>query len=201
MKNLMIAVLAVLLSAAAAGAGEYGTASSELSVAPQLFLPGSAKCDLYSMGYGAEIQYRYWFFDPFGVAFSIGAANYEIDGNSDYFEPIRVDDGSMTLLPVGPSALYRIAEGEVWTITLEGGIRYVLVNSDLKLATGQSVSVDDSVVGVLALKCDWQLTEILSVFSGIGYHSDIKKGEVDNGRMKHNELQSLLVDLGVRFRF
>jgi hypothetical protein len=201
MKKLIIAVLAILLAVFSATAGEGGTASSEFSLAPQLFIPGSSRYELYDIGYGVETQYRYWFFEPFGVAFSLGLANFEIDSGSDDFAPIAVDGGSMFLVPIGPSALFRIVDLDVWTLTFEAGIRYVLVNSDLDLASGGSVSVDDGVISVLALKAEWYLSDTLSFFTGIGHDDDIVKGEVDEGRMRSNELQSFVFDLGLRLFF
>jgi hypothetical protein len=201
MRKLSLVILAVLMGVSAAVAADFGTTSSEFGVSPQYFMPGSTRFELYSMGYGVEAQYRYWFFEPFGVAFSVGAANYEVDSDSEDFKPIRVDGGSMVLLPVGPSLMLRIFDRDTWTLTLEGGIRYVLVNSDLKLASGSEVSVDNGVIGVLMLNSDWYLSDALSVFVGLGHYDDIAKGEVDGGRMRNNELESFVFNAGLRFRF
>ena len=201
MKKLIVVVLVVLSVAASVGAAEVGSTSSEVGGSLKYWVPYSHLFDVYSMGYGAEVQYRYWFFEPFGVAVSVGAANWKVDSSTEAFNPVRVDGGWMTMVPVGASGLFRLWDGGTWSLTFDAGVRYVKQMSDLKLANGRDVSVDDGIVSVVGLRGEVNVTEALSVFADVEHQDDIKKGEIDGGKMRNNELPAFAFDLGVTFKF
>jgi hypothetical protein len=203
MKKLIVAVLALLSVAGSLSAGELGSVSSELCVDAKYWIPGTSKFDLYSMGYGAEVQYRYWFYEPFGAAVSLGAVSYDVDDSSDVFHPLAVKSSTMTFLPIGVSGLFRIWDGGTWSVSFDAGVRYIKNLSDLEFADGRKGSVDDSFASVIGLRFNVNLTESLSLFGTVEHLDDITKGEVDGPApsMVNNELQGLALAAGASFMF
>jgi len=89
--------------------------------------------DIWDNGYGVEGQIQFWPMDMLGFSFSIGGAKWDLNGESEsyaadgYFVSGK-SDGYATLIPVGGSFLIRPVNIKSLTLTLEAGVRYVVVD-------------------------------------------------------------------------
>lgn len=195
---------------------------AELSGAVIFYGPSEER---YKDGVGGEGQLRVWIDKTVGLAFSGGIADWDVKKEtSSTFDPIvgsvQMDrSGTLTVAPLGASLLVR-SPGERARLILEAGLRYVVVESDIKLNStlrdthGRVVSVimdeaevEDGVVAVAALDLDIKLADSVWLFGGGGYQADIVKGDIkskvfgwDVGSGK-NELAAAAVRGGLRIAF
>lgn len=201
MKRLLAGVLSLVLCTAAYGQAEAPAGYwNETGLALSYWFPGVGDFDLYKSGFGIEVQYHYWVTYAVGVAASAGWCEWDADsGAADLGVP--VDGGSITFMPLGASLLYKLVDVELWNLTLEAGARLALVDSDVKLADGRKLEIDDGIVAVAGIEYSLSLTENWSVQAALRYQEDVQKGEILGGDLRDNELQGLAVALGTRIRF
>lgn len=174
--------------------------------------------DSYDYGYGAEIQPRFWLIDQVGFALSVGYADWQINEMSESAseDGITVSasiDGDVRLVPMGGSLLIRPIKTDKLSVILEGGVRYVVVDSSAECkveahneegesySMKETIDMDDGVVGVVAATIEGKISKNVSLFIGGGYQYDISKGEVkildeDAGK---NELEAFFVKAGLSF--
>jgi hypothetical protein len=193
--------------------------------------------DVYDYGLGAELQFRHWITDRFGLALAGGVANWETKdqnvrleeggdippppdppppvplADGDPFTDIELD-GSVLLLPIGGSILYRPVRSDSFSITLEGGIRYIIVESSvdasIELFDGtdtlfleDELKIDDGMVGVVAADAEARLTPSFRLIGGIGYQFDLIEGDVklQGEKFGDNELNAFFVRAGFAIDF
>lgn len=185
--------------------------------------------DVWDDAVGATAQLLFGQSGNAALALSIGvqewSANEDVYGGWTYVGSgiyYGVDTGlkgDATMVPFGLSAIFKSELGEGVNLVLEGGVRYVFVDSSVTVdATewamniyGQSVAqgyswdvdIDDGFVGLLAADLDFDLGLQSSLFAGIGYQFDISKGDVEfrGARIGENELQAFLLRAGFSFGF
>lgn len=200
-------VLSMLLICGAAGAQDYG---SEVRGTIHYAFPGAGDFDLYEGGFGLDVQYRNWVSDPFGFGFSLGWAEWDADPDStDVGGSVLGDfDGSVTLIPLGVSGLYKLADFTDWRLTLEAGLKYVMTRSDIsatRAVTGETddIEIGDGVVAVVGADYERSLGNEWSWFAGAAYQFDLQKGdiEVDHGELRSNELQAFFIRAGAKRAF
>lgn len=186
---------------------------SDIGLNATYYKPG--KDDRYGNGYGADAQMRFWHNQSVGLALSIGAASWQVDEQeeivSDGFTAVGMSiDGDVTLIPLGGSLLFKPVNDDKISLSLEAGLRYVIVDSGVDAevaaanATGalvamkDTVEIDDGVVGVLGANIEGRVSKTTSLFAGIGYQFDIVKGDATfaGEDIGENELKALIVRAG-----
>ncbi|MFH0954047.1 MAG: hypothetical protein V1873_06935 [Verrucomicrobiota bacterium] len=214
MKKLLAVIVVVLMGVAAlAQSDSFAYFLNEVRGDLTLWFPGGDKFDLYeSTGTGLEVQYRNWAFDPLGLGLSLGYAIWTANSDStDISAPDMSDfDGDLTLIPVGGSLLYKVADWADWNLTVEAGVRYVITQSDIDFlrtlpdtAYRVDLDIDSAWVGLIGGDFERLWNESWSLFLGGGYQTDITHGrtEVDNGHLRDNELQAWFLRAGAKYAF
>lgn len=120
------------------------------------------------------------------------------------------------MIPLGVSGMYKIPVGQAANLTLEAGVRYVIVNSNVEFIEAEAladsyghsysqsasydVDLDDAIVGIIGAEFDFELSQGFRLFAGGGYQFDIVKGDVTAGGMDidyENELKAAFIRAGV----
>jgi hypothetical protein len=175
--------------------------------------------DTYDFGLGAEAQVRFWGEEGFGWALSVGLCSWAIEDQSlsgtDGSLSVSADfDGSVLLLPLGGSVLFRPKLSDEVSLVLEGGLRYVVVNSnvdaDLEVSDGsttvfakEEVDVENGFVGIIGANLEIEVAETTDLLVGIGYQFDLAEGDVEllDEKLGENELEAFYVRAGVAINF
>jgi len=187
---------------------------TDIAVTAIYYKPGQD--DNYDNGFGAEAQARFWFNQNIGLALSLGAGAFqvkdqEITESTGSIAAGLSLNGDISLVPIGGSLLFKPVNNARIQLTLEAGIRYVLVNSQAEVefatanASGDFVYVKDTidmengVVGVIGANIEGKVGKQVSLLAGIGYQLDLVKGESKwrNVELDNNELKALLVKIGI----
>jgi len=216
MKTLTIIAIASVLVGSSAFSQEPKPLT-DFTIELQYFLPDYED---YDFGFGVEGQYRCWKNQNLGFSLAGGVSSWEVDdlGASVYGGPavgVSSRDGSVDLVPIGGSILYRPTLGDNISVILEGGLRYVIVDSDVKvgttalsalgdvMVTSEKVDIDDGVVGLIAASLESELSPGLTLFGGIGYQFDISKGDAKMAgeNLGKNELKSFFLRVGIAVGF
>lgn len=198
--------------------------------------------DLWKPGGGASVEWRHRIQDNFSVSISIGVG--KLDANNDvipgdegavvsggstgiYYGFVDYYEGEATLIPISSFIIYDVPLGTA-TLSLEGGFKYIFVNSDVKAHmidgfidpySGQAfgaerwtsdTEIGGNLLGALAAHLSIPLNEQVSVFIGGGYQLDFVKSDVElnnsysdyNGKSTtESELAGFFAEAGVGFRF
>jgi opacity protein-like surface antigen len=167
--------------------------------------------------YGGEAQYIYWDTMAWGIGFSVGTAKWDV--SEDFLSLRSISgvggmEGDVSMLPMGISILYRTPINEKIAITLEGGAKYVLLSSNIKanavVTNGQNtipvsgeLDMDNAFTGILGADVDYDITQDISLFAGVGYQFDIQKGTVNwtGAELGDAELKGTVVKGGIAFKF
>jgi hypothetical protein len=173
----MLAAMMVTVSAVSVFA-DQPKRESDIGLNATYYKPG--KDDRYGNGYGADAQMRFWQNQSVGLALSIGAASWQVDEQeeivSDGFTAVGMSiDGDVTLIPLGGSLLFKPVNDDKISLSLEAGLRYVIVDSGVDAevaaanATGalvamkDTVEIDDGVVGVLGANIEGRVSKTISL--------------------------------------
>jgi opacity protein-like surface antigen len=215
MKKLTLAAVAVLMVGTVVHAAEVVSSNGkeELYITGNYYDPSDN--DIYDSGLGMEIQGRYWFSDLLGAAITGGFAIWDIDDKTD-LSPSKFNvtdplDDSVNLYTFGASALLRPINGEKIKLTLEGGLRFIYIDSNVDMVgidengTVVSTTVDpDSVfAGVVAADLEYVLSDVVSILGGVGYQFTLSSGDIDafGYTVGDSEVDSLIVRAGAAIRF
>lgn len=120
-------------------------------------------------------------------------------------------DGDVTLIPLGGSILFRPVNDDKIALTIEAGVRYVIVDSQAEVeiaavdffgdlvAAKDTIDIDDGVVGVIGANIEGKISEQVSLLAGLGYQFDLKKGDAKwmGEDFAENELKALLARVGI----
>ncbi len=182
--------------------------------------------DDWDKGFGAFAQIVFWQESGLGIALSIGTQSWDVNDDVYFFgEDLGYGigygyaaglEGDATMIPLGASGLYKISLGQAANLTLEGGIKYVVVNSDVKFVEAEAladsygysisdsysydVDIDNGIVGVVGAEFDVELSKGFRLFAGAGYQFDLVKGdmEVDGFDVNYeNELKAAFLRAGL----
>ncbi|HBA83414.1 MAG TPA: hypothetical protein DCZ95_04895 [Verrucomicrobia bacterium] len=184
-------------------------ALSEVSANFIYFFPSQQWSGFYDNMYGFEAQYRYWLSKPFGLAVAGGVMNANVrKDNPNLIDPAEgTFTDSATMIPLGVSGLVNVFDKYDWRLNLEAGIRYVFINSDIRLnysdGTSEGVDMENAVVGVFMLDLDRKLTDEFALFAGAGVQVDISPGEMSTASMDlfDNNLKGYSLRLGAKYSF
>jgi hypothetical protein len=175
--------------------------------------------DTYEAGAGMEIQGRFWLTPYIGLAVAGGGASYSIDDQDIQIQEsnLLLDgelDGDVGLSTFGASLLLRPVLTDRLTLTLEGGVRYVAVDSDAELEISamrpgsrtfvhDTLDIDDGVVAIAAATIEINVAPQVSLLGGAGYQFDLEKGTIEflDEELGDNELEALMIQAGIAIRF
>ncbi len=190
MKKLMAGLIGLILVVTMAQAQKL-----EFAVTPSYIFP--SENDTWDKAYGIEGQLRLWANDFIGIAGAGGYQRWQGKDTTSTFQDFEgvprattEFSGDADMVPVGASLLIRPIPKDVTQriqLTIEGGARYVFVNSNFKgmLTDSDGVSetdkcrLDDGIIGLVAGDLGIVPVENLSIFVGGGYQFDLSKGNVD----------------------
>lgn len=199
----------------------------EWSVGAEYLIPGDD--DTWDAAYGGTAKAIFWQQGSFGVALSLGVQQWkskEIDelyeltdlGNDYYYASGVTFEGEAITIPVGLSGVYRKDLNKGRRINFEAGLKYVVVDSDIKLSYYEAVydalydevvdgyvdedkvEIDDGVVGFIGVDLLLPIDKIVG-FIGAGYQFDISKGKGKwrGEEVGENELKAAFVRAGIAF--
>lgn len=173
--------------------------------------------DMYSSGFGAEAQIRFWPTSVFGIGLSLGAATWDVEpyyySEYSYYDGRTYGeiDGDISLVPFGPSILIAPNLGSKVDLLLEAGLRYVAVDSNVTATVSNyyygtyefDIDIEDGIIGVLGVGLDVHLSEIVSLVFGLGYQFDLSKGEaeLEGIDVGDHELEAFYAHFGVSIQF
>jgi opacity protein-like surface antigen len=125
-------------------------------------------------------------------------------------------EGDATMIPLGVSGMYNISFSPTTSLTLEGGIRYVIINSNVKFIQAEALvdsygnrrtasrsydlEYDNGILGVINAYFNMEISKGFRLFAGGGYKFDLVKGKVEAGGLDinyKNELKDLQISAGV----
>jgi len=176
----------------------------ELSAGVSYLRPGLGDFDVYRDGWGAELQYRWWFHEVHGLALSIGAERWDTAGDSsDWGAPAS---GSLSLWTVGLSWVGLLYEDRANTWTVEAGLRYHVADSDVRIRVGErdfKVDIDNGLTSLVAFGYERRLSESVSAAVALSYQADLSTGDAsfEGHRLRSNKLEAWGLQLGVRRRW
>ncbi|HNR93984.1 MAG TPA: hypothetical protein PKM67_02385 [Kiritimatiellia bacterium] len=206
--------------------GVYGSSekSTELKLGGEAIFPGQD--DDWDKGYGASARVIFWRTSELGLALSIGVQKWDVnDEMYTYSEYLGSGigygyagglEGDATMVPVGASGLYIIPVGKNASLTLEGGLRYVIMNSNVKYVEAEAladtygnvlgasysydVDFDNGIVGIIGADFDIELSPGFRLFAGAGYQIDLLKGDTEADGVDidyENELKGAFIRAGL----
>lgn len=215
MKKMLLVLVGMLIVSGAAWAAEPAGTSVDLVVLGTYYSPDNDK--IYDDGWGAEAQLRFWVNDMVGLALAGGYSEWNYNEDLDTTDGDEFDldsDGDVALMPAGASLLLRPINTERVSLVLEGGVRYVFVDSDINDDNDQAlprapgitlndIDIDDGFVAVATAQLELHLTDALYLLAAAGYQWDIEKGDINIGDTKigENELESFIAQAGIGLRF
>lgn len=209
MKKLLFAALAALLALAPAHAGLTSEEAGEIHANATLYGPGLGDSGLCDLGFGAQIAYREWFAWPFGASLSLGYASWQVDSSSDAYKwrDFSKYDGDLTLIPLGVSLHFNLADSDSWDLILSTGLKYVFVDSSATLRDAHDgrkhdIDLDNPVWWDLSLSYEYMLSESAYLEIGAGVQTDVVKAdsELDDGRsLRDTSFQAFFGSLGLKF--
>jgi len=190
----------------------------EINFGLQYFNPSDD--DTYDSGVGVEAQARFWQNKNIGFGISAGLSNWQVKDSTMHYSDSTLNmdidtDGSVTMLPVGGSVLARIFPHENLTLLFEGGLRYVIVESNADISVEgidnqgtyikvkEEADIDNGIVGLASISAKSPLSKTANLSGTLGYQFDIHKGDVKwlGEKMFDHELESFFVSVGLELNF
>jgi hypothetical protein len=209
MKKLLVASLAALLAIATAHAGLTSEEAGEVHADLVLYGPGLGDAGLCDLGFGAQVAYREWLAWPFGASLSLGYAAWQVDSSSDAYKwrDFSKYDGDLSLIPVGVSLHFNLADSDSWDLILSTGLKYVIVDSSATLRDAHDgrkhdIDIDNAVWWDLSLALEYMLSESAYLEIGAGVQTDVLKAEteLDDGRdLRDTSFQAFFGSVGLKF--
>lgn len=230
MKRVLISLVGVLLVATAVQAAP-AEAGASLSLKPSVELLGVGSLfvpkddDNYDGGASMEIQVRCWLTPYVGAALAMGSTTWAINDQDTTYSEGGVTghatlDGAVNGAPIGVSLLLRPIRTGRFALTLEAGVRYVIVDSQAdyeieaigpggRVYVSDTLDIEDGVVGIAAATLEYKLTDQVFLLAGAGYQFDLEKGDVtilddtvfEEQDLGENEFEALVFQAGLGVRF
>lgn len=214
MKNitrLLLYVLAFSAVEANAQLPSRDEVSPDIGLVAVFDLPGIGDYDLYKYGIGTEVQFRDWVSHPWGYSLAIGYGEWAADSNARSPGSQLYDfDGKLEVVPFGGSVMYNTFTGESWTLSLDGGIRWLAIDSKISArntsqdpATRYDVNVGDAIHVLLGVKADYNLSPDVLWSIGTGYRTDVSRGDVSTelGPARDSIMEAFSFETGLHIRF
>jgi hypothetical protein len=204
-RTIIVASIVCALSITSAHADTFELRASGVYYAPSgAATTGGEQSDVpeveWDKGTGFELQGILWPDESsWGFGASIGTATWDINHVEESYYDYDYDsayanifDGDADLTSLGVSVFRKLStQNDKLRIVAEGGVRFISIDTDIDGGWGvagrhgtrgysQTLEIDDSVAGVLALDLDYSVDERISFFAQAGFLFDISKGEVQN---------------------
>ena len=182
MKKAMVLAGAVLMGGSAAFGGLMSEDPGELAVSGQAFLPDHADCDLFDIGYGAQISYREWFSFPWGVGVNLGVSQWQVASDADAFkiEYVGDYDGEALVIPFGASLFFNVIDWDNWNLIFETGLQYAFVESSVDAYNDgdnrkkrQDADIGGALLWTLGAEYEYMVSENVYLTGGLGYQMDV----------------------------
>lgn len=138
---------------------------------------------------GAEGQLRFWATPRRGVALTAGIQSWQAPDEFDEWEEAGEYysswiGGNTTLVPLGVSFLYRRELMPPLSLSLETGVRYVLVDSSISVEAvadngvaitevSDTIETENTFLVVLGLNLEARIVEGMNLSIGLGYQLDM----------------------------
>lgn len=208
MKKLMCLAVVALLLAGAAHGGLLSPEPGELTGSGLFWLVGHGDDELFQTGFGLGTSYREWVAFPFGVGLNLGVAQWQVDKNSNAikWDGVTGYSGDATLLALGPAVYFCIIDWDTWNLTLEGGIQFVYVDSNVKVKVDDerlNLNIGNAIIWHVGLEYDYMLSENLYLQVAGGYQGDLSAADTKYslGPVRDTSLQGVYFRLGAKFLF
>jgi len=186
--------------------------------------------DDWDKGVGATARLSFWQNSALGYALVIGAQKWDVNdeiyssgGSLGYgigYGYAAGLEGDATMVPLGVSGMYKVPFSPMTSLNLEGGLRYVIINSNVKFiqagVLGDSygnrltavrsydVEYENGIVGVINAYFNMEISKGFRLFAGVGYQFDLVKGKVEASGLNinyENELKAFQASAGVAWDF
>ena len=168
--------------------------------------------DNWEGAYGLDVELVQWLSPAVGLAGAMGfsrwsakeAAFTDYDPESGTTLAARID-GDAAVFPVGLSVLLRPVSSRSAHVTVEAGVRYAMVNSDVSVhyaandsSSYDRIELDDVLYGLLALDIVFPVSDFSKISLGAGYQFDISNGDayIGDTYIGDNELEASLIRFG-----
>ena len=204
------------------------TKSTEFMISGDFVVPGQD--DDWDKGFGATARLAFWQNSTLGYALVIGAQKWDVNDEIysggqymgygiGYGYAVGLE-GDATMIPLGASGLYNINISPTTSLTLEGGLRYVIINSNVKYIQAEALvdsygnrrtssrsydlEYDNGILGVINAYFNMEISKGFRLFAGGGYQFDLVKGKVEASGIKlnyENELKAFQASAGVAWDF
>jgi len=161
-------------------------ADAEFQLRPYYLIPGQD--EFLDHALGVDARYVFWTNPNMGIALSGGLAAWKANDDVFFEDGLATQlDGSALVIPLGASVLLRPTPADArFDLTLEGGLRYVVVDSNVDFAVTDfyyyfedELDIENGVVGVIGAEVGIPLSDVMGLSSGFGYQFDISKGDVE----------------------
>lgn len=198
MRRILLTAVTALTLATAARASD-----ADLGLGAQVAVPVGGAYDLLDNGLGLEVNFRRWCSLPLGYQLSAGFTSWDAGDGEKVGSNLADFSGDALTVPFGISALYQLPE---LPVTLELGVRYVLMDSNIKAVNTDAkeevtVDVDNGVIGVAAVQTDWELSKNCLLGVDAGTQFDLVTGDVKTslGPAGNAELAGFFLRVALRF--
>lgn len=180
----------------------------DIGVVAQVDLPGAGDYDLYDFGLSAILQFRDWVSYPWGYALNLGFGEWTVNRNANNPGSGLYDfSGTLEVVPFGGSIIYSLYDDGPWRILADAGLRYVAIDSKITArqtgegSTRYGVDVEDAFLYTLSTGVEYIFSPDVSWSLGLGYQSDITKGEVSTSLVKARDsiMESFFLTAALRF--
>lgn len=177
--------------------------------------------------FAAGVSGRLVFWNPhapqIGLGLAVGGQSWDFNDESftEFFSDgsslVEGVTGDATMIPLGASLMARLPLAEATWLTLEGGFRYVVVDSSVEYSLeafdrygrrldsiALDVDIDDGVVGLIGAEIDIPIGIGIALYGGAGYQFDLSKGKVKLAGEDidyKNKLEAVQFSVGLKLEF
>lgn len=217
MKTAALAVMIAVVAAMPATNSLADARKPDFSTRLQAFMPRNT--DDWDAGGGADFQARFWSSENFGTALCVGFNSWTV--KSEFSEDSNASGttttsiyGSMGMIPVGISVLYRNNIAEKVALVFDVGVRYIFTQSNINAeitaedANGTSyfkdtISTDNTFTGLIGISVESEMMDGMTLQLGFGYQFDLTKPrETFTGNdMGATSFNSAMLNVGLAWAF